>query len=42
MDFYRNLGTKTHGPTGAPVSDEFWTVQEDDDPDWLTVVGSRP
>ena len=42
MDFYRNLGTQVHDSGGAPVSDEFWTVQEDDDPDWLTVVGSRP
>ena len=42
MDFHRNLGMKLHASDGAPVSDEFWTVQEDDDPDWLTVVGSRP
>ena len=41
MDFYRNLGAKMHGSGGAPVSDEFWIVQEDD-PDWFTVVGSRP
>ena len=42
MDFYRNLGMKTHGPTAAPVSDEFWAVRQDDDPDWLTVVGDKP
>ena len=42
MEFFRNLGTKVRGSDGAPVSDEFWTVREDDDPDWLTVVGSKP
>ena len=42
MDFYRNLGMKVHGPDGAPVSDEFWTVRQDDAPDWLTVVGGKP
>ncbi len=42
MDFYRNLGTKMHGSDGAPVSDEFWAVRQGDDPDWLTVVGSKP
>ena len=39
MDFYRNLGTMLHGSDAAPVGDEFWTVRQDDDPDWLTVVG---
>ena len=42
MDFYRNLGMKVDGPNSAPASDEFWTERQDDDPDWLTVVGSRP
>ena len=42
MDFYRNLGTKVHDSDGAPVSDEFWTVRQDDDLDWLTVVGRKP
>lgn len=42
MGFYRNLGTKMHGPGTAPVSDEFWTMRQDDDPDWLTVVGGKP
>ena len=42
MDFYRNLGTKLHGLDGAPVSDEFWTVRKDDEPEWLTVVGGKP
>ena len=41
MDFYRKLGTKVRGPDGGRVSDEFWTVRPDDDPDWLTVVGSK-
>ena len=41
MDFYRNLGMKVHGSDGAPVSDEFWTVRQAEDPDWLTVVGSQ-
>ena len=41
MGFYRNLGTKVLGSDGAPVSDEFWSVQEDDDPDWLTIVGHK-
>ena len=42
MEFYRNLGTIVHGSGGTPVCDEFWTVREDDDPDWLTIVGSKP
>ena len=42
MDFYRNLGMKVRGPDGAPVSDEFWTERQGDDPDWLTVVGAKP
>ena len=41
MDFYQILGTKMHGSDGAPVSDEFWTVRPDDDPDWLTVAGHK-
>ncbi len=40
-NLYRNLGIEVPGSSDAPVSDEFWTVQEDDAPDWLTVVGSR-
>ena len=31
-----------YGSDGAPVSDEFWTERHEDDPDWLTVVGSKP
>ena len=42
MDLYQNLGTRVYGSDGAPVSDEFWTERQDDDPDWLTVVGSKP
>ncbi len=42
MDFYRNLGMTIHDPDGAPVSDEFWTVQRDENPDWLMVVSSKP
>ena len=40
MDFYRNLGIST--PDGAMVSDEFWTIRPDEDPDWLTAVGCKP
>ena len=40
MNFYRNLGLKVHGSDGEPVSDEFWTIRQDDDLDWITVVGS--
>ncbi|MDE0045515.1 MAG: class I SAM-dependent methyltransferase [bacterium] len=39
MEFYRNLGINT--PQGEMVSDEFWTVRQDEDPDWLTTVGGR-
>ena len=42
MDFYRNLGVKGPGSHAAPVSDEFWTSREDDDPEWLTIVGNEP
>ena len=42
MDFYWKLGTKVRGPDVTPVSDDFWTVRQDDDPDWLTVVGRKP
>ena len=42
MDFYRKLGTKMHRSDGVPVRDEFWTERQDDDPDWLTVVGGKP
>ena len=39
MDFYRNLGINT--PNRAMVGDEFWTIRQDEDPDWLTAVGSN-
>ncbi len=39
MDFYRNLGINT--PHGAMVSGEFWTVRQNEDPDWLTAVSSK-
>ena len=42
MDFYRNLGAKVHSSDDAPVSDDFWTERQDDDPNWLTVVGRKP
>ena len=42
MDFYRNLGSRVDGSDGAPMSDEFWTVRQGDDPDWFTVVGGKP
>ena len=42
MDFYRNLGMEAHGSYGELVSNEFWTMRQDEDPDWLTVVGSKP
>ena len=41
-DFYRRLGMNLPGAYGERVSDEFWTVREDDDPDWLTVTGRKP
>ena len=41
-DFYRHLGMEVPGSYGERVSDDFWTVREDDDPAWLTVVGSKP
>lgn len=40
MDFYRNLGMTAHGSCGAPMDDEFWNVLQDDDLNWITVVGS--
>ena len=42
MDFYRKLGTKLPGPNGVSVSNDFWTMRQGDDPDWLTVVGGKP
>ena len=39
MDFYRSLGINT--PDGAMVSNEFWTVAQDEDSDWITAVGSK-
>ena len=42
MEFYRNLGVTVHASHGVPMSDEFWTVCQHDDPDWLAVVGSNP
>ena len=41
-DFYRHLRMEIPGAYGERVSDEFWTAREDDDPDWLTLVGSKP
>ena len=42
MEFYRKLGAKVQSSDGAPANDEFWTVRQGEDPDWLTVVGSKP
>ena len=42
MDFCRNLGMKIRGLDGAPVSDDFWTVRQYGDPDWLAFVDSKP
>ncbi len=42
MEFYRNLEVTVHASHGAPLSDEFWTVCQYDDPDWLAVAGSNP
>lgn len=39
MDFYRNLGI--NAPNGEMVSDEFWTIRQDEDPNWFTAAGSR-
>lgn len=41
-DFYRRLGMEAPVAYGEAVSDEFWTVQDDDDPGWRTVAGSKP
>ena len=41
-DFYRHLGMEIPRAYGERVSGEFWTVQEDDDPSWLTVIGCKP
>ena len=41
-EFYRRLRLECPAAYGERVSDEFWTVREDDDPGWLTVVGNKP
>jgi len=41
-DLYRRLGIGPPGGYGERVSDEFWTVLENGNPDWLTVVGGKP
>ena len=41
-DFYQHLGMKVPDSYGERVNDEFWTVPEDDDPGWLTVVSNKP
>lgn len=41
-DLCRRLGMESPGAYGEPVSGEFWTALEDGDPDWLTLVGSKP
>ena len=40
MNFYRTLGIDT--PNAEMVSDAFWTLRQDEDPDWLTAVSSKP
>ena len=40
-EFYRRLGMEVPAAYGEHVIGEFWTVREDGDPDWLTLVGSR-
>ncbi len=40
MEFYRHLGITV--PHSEPVSDASWTVQQHDDPDWLTLVSGKP
>ncbi len=39
MDFYLNLGINT--PDGEMVSDEFWTVRQNEDSDWFTAIASK-
>ena len=39
---YRRLDMQPPAAYSEQVGGEFWTVREDDDPDWLTVVGSKP
>ena len=40
-ELYRRLGMQPPAAYGECVSGEFWTVREDGDADWLTVVGRR-
>ena len=42
MDLYRKLEIEVRGPDGALVNNEFWTVRDGGDPDWLTIVGGKP
>ena len=41
-ELYRRLDMEIPPAYGRPVDDEFWRVEEDDDPDWLTIIGSKP
>ncbi len=41
-ELYRRLGMKPPAAYSERVSGDFWTVREDDDPDWLTIIGSKP
>ena len=41
-DFYRQLGMEVPHAYGERVSDDFWTIREDGDPAWFTVVGRKP
>ena len=40
-ELYRRLGMEVPTAYAERVSNEFWTVREDGDTDWLTVVGGR-
>ncbi len=41
-DCWRTRGVKERCPRAAPPGDEFWSVLQDDDPAWLTLVGNKP
>ena len=41
-NYYRYLGMKIPDSYGEPVSDKFWSIQEEDDPSWLRVVSNNP
>lgn len=41
-EYYRNLGMERLQEYGKPVGDDFWFIEERDDPCWSFVVGNKP